>query len=142
MTFGSRFAGLSDPREGGMPLFRYVGNRVTSTLENLMLGSRFTEMHSGMRAYTRELLVELPFLDYSDDFVFDSQLLIDAVTRGHRVIEVPIPTRYTKEASSISVGASLRYVVGSLAYCARQVALHGRRGRRRERRRVRMVRVV
>jgi glycosyltransferase involved in cell wall biosynthesis len=131
MTFGSRFAGLSDPREGGMPMYRYVGNRVTSILENLMLGSRFTEMHSGMRAYTRPCLLTLPFDRYSDDFVFDSQLLIDAVTLGQRVIEVPIPTRYTKEASSISIGLSLRYVVGSLAYCARQVAVRGRKGGRR-----------
>ena len=135
MTFGSRFAGLSDPPEGGMPMFRYIGNRVTTTLENLMLGSRFTEMHSGMRAYTRDCLLALPLDAYADDFVFDSQLLIDAVTLGRRVIEVPIPTRYTKEASSIPVGASLRYVFGSLAYCARQVAARGRKGRRRSHRR-------
>jgi glycosyltransferase involved in cell wall biosynthesis len=131
MTFGSRFAGLSDPRDGGMPLYRYVGNRLTSILENLMLGSRFTELHSGMRAYTRECLLSLPFQGYADDFLFDSQLLIDAVTLGHSVVEVPIPTRYTKESSSISIRASLRYVVGSLAYCARQVAARGRKGRRR-----------
>ena len=133
MTFGSRFAGLSDPRAGGMPLHRFVGNRLTSMLENLMLGSRFTEMHSGMRAYTRECLLSLPFESYSDGFVFDSQLLIDAVTLGQRVVEVPIPTRYTKESSSIPTFASIRYVVGSLAYCARQVAVRGRRGRRRQR---------
>jgi hypothetical protein len=131
MTFGSRFAGLSDPRGGGMPMYRYLGNRLTTTLENLMLGSRFTEMHSGLRAYTRECLLSLPFRRYSDDFSFDSQLLVDAVTAGQRVVEVPIPTRYTKEASSISIGLSLRYVVGSLAYCARQVAVRGRKGGRR-----------
>jgi hypothetical protein len=131
MTFGSRFAGLSDPRDGGMPMYRYVGNRLTSILENVILGSRFTEMHSGMRAYTRACLLALPFDRYSDDFVFDSQLLIDAVTLGQRVVEVPIPTRYTKEASSISIDASFRYVVGSLVYCARQVAARGRKGRRR-----------
>jgi glycosyltransferase involved in cell wall biosynthesis len=131
MTFGSRFAGLSDPRAGGMPLFRYVGNRVTTALENLMLGSRFTEMHSGMRAYTRECLRTLPFEDYSDSFVFDSQLLVDAVTLGLRVVEVPIPTRYTRESSSIAVGASLSYVLRSLAYCARQVLSRGRRRARR-----------
>src|SRR5207249_12243270 len=83
MTFGSRFAGLSDPREGGMPRYRYVGNRLTSMLENLMLGSRFTEFHSGLRAYTRECLLSLPLDDYADDFLFDSELLIDAVTLGY-----------------------------------------------------------
>jgi len=130
MTFGSRFAGLGDPRAGGMPLYRYVGNRLTTTLENLMLGSRFTETHSGMRAYTRRCLLSVPFLGYSDDFSFDSQFLVDAVTSGQRVVEVPIPTRYTKESSSISILRSLKYVAESLAYCARQTAARGRKGHR------------
>jgi 2-polyprenyl-3-methyl-5-hydroxy-6-metoxy-1,4-benzoquinol methylase len=130
MTFGSRFAGLSDPLGGGMPMYRYLGNRVTTTLENLMLGSRFTEMHSGLRAYTRECLLSLPFRRYTDDFSFDSQLLVDAVTGGQRVVEVPIPTRYTQESSSISVVRSLKYVAHSVAYCARRAATRGRRGRR------------
>jgi glycosyltransferase involved in cell wall biosynthesis len=60
MTFGSRFAGLGDPIGGGMPMYRYVGNRLTTIAENLMLGSRFTEMHSGLRAYTRRCLLSLP----------------------------------------------------------------------------------
>jgi 2-polyprenyl-3-methyl-5-hydroxy-6-metoxy-1,4-benzoquinol methylase len=130
MTFGSRFAGLSDPRGGGMPLYRYLGNRTATTLENLMLGSRFTELHSGLRAYTRRCLLALPILRYSDDFVFDSQLIVDAVTTGQRVVEVPIETRYTKESSSISVARSLRYVAHSLVYCGRRTATRGRRGRR------------
>jgi len=130
MTFGSRFAGLSDPRGGGMPMYRYVGNRTTTTLENLMLGSRFTELHSGLRAYTRRCLLELPILRYTNDFAFDSQLLVDAVTSGQRVVEVPIPTRYSDESSSISVVRSLRYIGETLAYCARRSAARGRRGRR------------
>jgi Glycosyl transferase family 2 len=130
MTFGSRFAGLGDPIGGGMPLYRFVGNRMTTVLENVMLGSRFSELHSGLRAYTRRCLLSLPILSYSDDFVFDSQLLIDAVTLGQRVVEVPIPTRYTKESSSIAVGRSLAYILGTLGYCASRVASRGRRGRR------------
>lgn len=130
MTFGSRFAGLGDPRGGGMPMYRYVGNRISTTVENLLLGSRFTETHSGLRAYTRECLLSLPFLRYSDDFAFDSQLLIDAVTSGQRVVEVPIPTRYTEESSSISVLRSMRYVAESIRYCGVAVARRGRRGRR------------
>jgi Glycosyl transferase family 2 len=130
MTFGSRFAGLGDPIGGGMPLYRFVGNRLTTIVENAMLGSRFTELHSGLRAYTRRCLLSLPILSYSDDFVFDSQLLIDAVTLGQRVVEVPIPTRYTKESSSIAVGRSVAYILGTLAYCASQVTGRGRRGRR------------
>ena len=130
MTFGSRFAGIGDPLSGGMPLYRFVGNRVTTVLENLMLGSRFTEMHSGMRAYTRRCLLSLPYLRYSDDFVFDSQMLVDAISSGQRVVEVPIPTRYTLESSSIAIGSSLRYIGASIGYCARSVAVRGRRGRR------------
>lgn len=130
MTFGSRFAGLGDPLGGGMPMYRFLGNRITTTLENLMLGSRFTDMHSGLRAYTRECLLSLPFLRYSDDFSFDSQLLVDALTGGQRVVEVPIATRYTQESSSISVGSSLRYVGHTLAYCARRSVARGRRGHR------------
>jgi 2-polyprenyl-3-methyl-5-hydroxy-6-metoxy-1,4-benzoquinol methylase len=95
-----------------------------------MLGSRFSEMHSGMRAYNRKCLLTLPFLNYTDDFSFDTQMLVDAVTLGLRVVEVPIPTRYTKESSSIAVGPSLRYISESLAYCARRSAERGRRGRR------------
>jgi hypothetical protein len=130
MTFGSRFAGLGDPIGGGMPMYRYVGNRLTTIAENLMLGSRFTELHSGLRAYTRRCLLSLPFLRYSNNFLFDSQFLIDAVTSGQRVVEVPIPTRYTKESSSIAIDRSLAYIAGTLTYCARSAAKRGRRGRR------------
>ena len=130
MTFGSRFAGLGDPLGGGMPRYRYVGNRITTTAENWMLGARFTDMHSGLRAYTRRCLLSLPFLSYSDDFLFDTQFLVDAVTGGQRVVEVPIPTRYTKESSSISIVRSLRYVVCGLGYTLRKSAERGRRGRR------------
>jgi len=131
MTFGSRFAGLGDPLAGGMPLYRFVGNRFSTIMENLILGSRFTEMHSGMRAYTRQCLETLPFKSYPDDFRFDSQMLVDAVTLGLRVVEVPIPTRYTEESSSIGIGRSLRYVWGSIGYAALQALRRGRRRRRR-----------
>lgn len=130
MTFGSRFAGLSDPLAGGMPLYRFIGNRTTTIAQNLALGARFSEMHSGMRAYTRDCLLTLPFLNYSDDFDFDSRFLVDAVARGIRVVEVPIPTRYTIESSSISISRSLRYVSRSLMHAAASGLRNGRRGRR------------
>lgn len=130
MTFGSRFAGLGDPIGGGMPRYRYWGNRVTTAVENAALGTRFSEMHSGLRAYTRDCLLSLPFLGYSDDFAFDAQFLVDAVVGGQRVVEVPIPTRYTKESSSISVIRSLRYVAHSMVYAWRQRLRWGRRGKR------------
>ena len=130
MTFGSRFAGQGDPRAGGMPLYRFLGNRVTTTLENILLGSRFTDMHSGLRAYKRECLLALPFLRYTDDFSFDSQMLVDAATGGQRIVEVPIPTRYTRESSSIDIGKSLKYVAESLGYTTSRSLKRGRRGRR------------
>ena len=91
MTFGSRFAGMGDPLGGGMPRYRYLGNRVTTSAQNLMLGTRFTDMHSGMRAYTRACLESLPFRHYSEGFAFDAELLVDAVTSGQRVVDGPSP---------------------------------------------------
>jgi glycosyltransferase involved in cell wall biosynthesis len=117
MTFGSRFAGGADPRSGGMPHYRYVGNKLTTMVENRLLGTSFTEMHSGMRAYSRAVLEALPFMSYSDDFDFDTQFLVGAHLRGMRIQEVAIPTRYTAESSSISIPRSLRYVARSVAIC-------------------------
>ncbi|HEX6122977.1 MAG TPA: glycosyltransferase family 2 protein [Ktedonobacterales bacterium] len=109
-TFGSRFAAGGDPRKGGMPLYRYVGNKLTTAIENRLLGTHFCELHSGLKAYTREFLERMDYHSYSDDFVFDSQLVIDSVLCGMRIEEVPIPTRYTEESSSISIRRSLRYI--------------------------------
>jgi glycosyltransferase involved in cell wall biosynthesis len=117
-TFGSRFACTGDPRAGGMPRYRYWGNRVSTTIENALLRTRFTEMHSGMKAYSRRFLQSVPFENYSDDFVFDTQILVDAVVGGFRIQEVAIPTRYTKECSSINIRRSLRYVRESIRACA------------------------
>jgi len=120
-TFGSRFAlDWRDPLRGGMPLYRWVGNRVTTFLENLVLGTNFTELHSGYKAYTRQFLESLPYHDYADDFVFDSEMLVDAVlAHRFRIREVAIPTRYTDESSSASVLRCLKYVVMSVVYALR-----------------------
>jgi glycosyltransferase involved in cell wall biosynthesis len=128
-TFGSRFARGADPRDGGMPLYRYVGNRLTTAIENLMLGTHFAELHSGLKAYTSDFLRRIDYHAYSDDFVFDSQMIIDAVLSGARVEEVPIPTRYTEESSSISVGRSLRYIALTVVELARLKRRHARAGR-------------
>ncbi len=109
-TFGSRFAGGADPRQGGMPLYRYWGNKLTTAIENLLLGTRFSELHSGFKAYRRTVLERLNYHAYSDDFVFDSQMIIDAVLNHMAIEEVAIPTRYTLESSSISVRRSLVYI--------------------------------
>jgi hypothetical protein len=130
MTFGSRFAGVGDPRSQGMPFYRFMGNRVTTVVQNAILGTRFTEMHSGMRAYTRDCILSLPFLGYSDDFAFESQILVDAVVRKHRVVEVPIPTRYTVESSSLNLKGLFKYVWETVVYTALRTRQWGRRGRR------------
>ena len=109
-TFGSRFARGADPRQGGMPLYRYWGNKFTTAIENLFLGAHFSELHSGFKAYHRTVLEQLNYHAYSDDFVFDSQMIVDAVQQKVRIEEVPIPTRYTMESSSISVKRSLVYI--------------------------------
>jgi glycosyltransferase involved in cell wall biosynthesis len=129
-TFGSRFACAGNPRAGGMPVFRYWGNRFSTVAENLLLGTHFTEMHSGMKAYSRRFLESIPFESYSDDFVFDTEILVAAVLGGFRMQEVAIPTRYTRESSSINVRRSLEYIGRSLEVC-----WHASGTRRRQRRR-------
>lgn len=119
MTFGSRFADRADPRLGGMPTYRYYGNRVTTWIENCLLGTNFTETHSGMRAYSRAVLTEVPIETFSDDFLFDTQMLVAVHRKGFRITEVPIPTRYTRESSSIGIGRSLVYVTQSIRECWR-----------------------
>jgi len=108
MVMGSRFL-HADPRTGGMPWWRYWGNRFLTTVQNSVLGSRLSEGHSGYRAYRRELLEQVPFDQFSNDFVFDAQMLKHVARRRLRVTEVPIPTSYTSESSSISFRASVRY---------------------------------
>ena len=115
----------------GMPLYRYWGNRFSTVVENLLLGSHFTEMHSGMKAYSRRFLESVPFESYSDDFIFDTEILVAAVVGGFRIQEVAIPTRYTRASSSINVRRSLEYIGRSVEVCWRASGTR-RRQRRRE----------
>ena len=130
-TFGSRFAAGGKPLKGGMPLYRYVGNKVTTFLENLILGKRFSELHSGLKAYTRRFLEEIPYHSYSNSFVFDSQMLVDAVLLGYSIEEVAIPTRYAPDSSSVSVVESLRYVIQTIWTCIDRKYWHRPVGRSR-----------
>ena len=115
-TFGSRWKDNGRPLEGGMPIYRYVGNIVTTKVENFLLGTKFTEMHTGLKAYSRKFLESVPFLSYSNDFFFDTQILIHAILLGFVIEEVAIPTRYTLESSSTSISASIKYVTNSILY--------------------------
>lgn len=113
-TFGSRFKDGGRPLKGGMPLYRYAGNRFTTFVENLVLGTSFAELHSGMKAYSRRFLELIDYRGFSDHFVFDSQMIIRAVLLGFRIEEVAIPTRYTEESSSVDILNSLRYIAETL----------------------------
>ncbi len=114
MVLGSRMLIPGGARAGKMPLYRYVANRVLTTIENRMLGTAFSELHTGYRAYSRRFLESVPFLRNSDNFVFDTQIIAQAVAMNQRVSEVPIETRYFPEASSTSFRANLRYGAGTL----------------------------
>ncbi len=114
MVLASRFLDVRGPWKGGMPLYKIVANRFLSAVENLVLGTRLSEFHTGYRAYNRRLLETVPFLRNSNDFVFDTQMIFQAVAFGFKIAEVPVSTRYFEEASSISFGRSVVYGLSTL----------------------------
>jgi glycosyltransferase involved in cell wall biosynthesis len=113
VVLGSRILGGGALR-GGMPRYKYFFNRVLTFVQNLLLGTKLSEFHTGYRAFTRPVLETLPLLGNSDDFVFDNQMLTQAVAFGFRVGEISCPTKYFPEASSISFRRSLAYGLGVL----------------------------
>jgi glycosyltransferase involved in cell wall biosynthesis len=117
VVLGSRILG-GDARRGGMPVWRYVANRGLTAVENLLLGAKLSEFHSGFRAFRRPVLETLPLDANSDDFVFDNQILAQALAAGFRVGEISCPTRYFAEASSIDFTRSVAYGFGVLAVAA------------------------
>jgi glycosyltransferase involved in cell wall biosynthesis len=114
MVIGSRILG-SGALRGGMPAWKYVANRLLTLFENLMLGVHLSEYHTGYRAYSRALLDSLPWQRNSDDFVFDNQILAQAIIGGYGIGEVSVPTRYFADASSINFRRSVRYGFGVVA---------------------------
>jgi glycosyltransferase involved in cell wall biosynthesis len=99
---------------GGMPLYKYAGNRILTLIENLLVGRKISEYHTGFRAYRRAVLEALPLASNSDDFVFDNQILCQAIWQGFAIGELSSPCRYFAEASSIRFAAGLRYGLGVL----------------------------
>jgi glycosyltransferase involved in cell wall biosynthesis len=108
-VLGSRMLRRGEARRGGMPLYKFVGNRVLTWLENRVLRQRLSEYHTGYRAYSRRLLETVPFESNSDNFVFDTEILIQAIAAGFRIQEISVPTRYFPEASSIDFLRSVEY---------------------------------
>jgi len=121
MVLGSRILGAG-ALKGGMPFYKYVANRFLTAFQNLFLGAKLSEYHTGFRAFSRTLLETLPLLENSDDFVFDNQIIAQAVMFGFRIGEISCPTKYFEEASSINFGRSIQYGFGVLATTADFVA--------------------
>lgn len=114
LMLGSRIRTRREALEGGMPLYKYIANRSLTLLENLVLGANLSEYHTGFRAYSKELLNTVPFGKFSNDFVFDQQMIISAFHSRFRVGEIPVPVRYFKDASSINFSRSVIYGLGIL----------------------------
>jgi glycosyltransferase involved in cell wall biosynthesis len=112
-VLGSRILG-GHALKGGMPLWRYVSNRFLTFAENILLGSKLSEFHTGYRAFSRELLEQLDLSNNSDDFVFDNQILAQVLWHGFTIGEVSCPTNYFAEASSINFSRSVKYGFGCL----------------------------
>jgi glycosyltransferase involved in cell wall biosynthesis len=121
MVLGSRILGAG-ALKGGMPLYKYIANRFLTAFQNLFLGVKLSEYHTGFRAFSRELLETLPLLENSDDFVFDNQMIAQAVMFGFSIGEISCPTKYFEDASSINFKRSVKYGLGVLATTASFVA--------------------
>jgi glycosyltransferase involved in cell wall biosynthesis len=120
VAIGSRILG-GKARQGGMPFYKYLANRVLTLFENLLLGAKLSEYHTGFRAFSRRVLETLPLLENSDDFVFDNQMLAQAIYFDFPIGEVSCPTRYFAEASSINFPRSVKYGLGVLITSVRFV---------------------
>jgi glycosyltransferase involved in cell wall biosynthesis len=136
MMLGSRLLRLPDTvgnptLAGGMPLWKYVANRFLTICENIVLGTKLSECHTGFRAYNRRLLETVPFLLNSDDFVFDTEMIVQAVLFGFRIGEIAVPTRYFEEASSVNFRRSVVYGLSTLRVLLRAI-LHRSGMRRRD----------
>lgn len=126
MVMGSRILN-GQALQGGMPVWKFIANRVLTIAENLVYRTRLTDCHSGFRAYSRKLLTTVPFLLNSDDFVFDSQMIAQAVHFGFQIREIAVPARYFPEASSVNFRVSTKYGIKTLgvmlAYALRHLGL-------------------
>ncbi len=114
VALGSRILGKG-AIAGGMPLYKYFFNRVLTLVENMLIGQKLSEYHTGYRAFSREVLLSLPLEDNSNDFIFDNEMLVQCHIAGYRIGEISVPTKYFDEASSINFRRSLVYGLGVLA---------------------------
>jgi glycosyltransferase involved in cell wall biosynthesis len=113
VVLGSRILG-GGALKGGMPVYKYVANRFLTAFQNLFTGAKLSEYHTGFRAFSKKVLLTLPLLENSDDFVFDNEILAQCLCFGFRIGEISCPARYFTEASSINFGRSVKYGFGVL----------------------------
>jgi len=114
VVLGSRILG-GMALKGGMPLYKFIANRALTFMQNLLLGQKISEYHSGYRAFSKEVLLKLPLLENSDDFIFDNQMLAQAIYFGYNIGELTVPSKYTKESSSVGFKRSVIYGFGVIA---------------------------
>ncbi len=119
-VLGNRIRTRAEALSGGMPKWKYFVNRTSTFAENLILGQSIGDFHSGLRAYSRELLLTIPFHSNSNDFSFDQEMIVQAVSFKFRIGDIPVPVRYMDEASSIGLKRSIRYGFGGLGAIAVQ----------------------
>jgi len=113
VVLGSRVLGGLALR-GGMPVYKYLSNRILTFAENLLLRQKLSEYHTGYRGFSKEVLLSLPLLENSEDFIFDNQMIVQAVYWGYRIGEITAPSQYTRESSSINFSRSVKYGLGVL----------------------------
>jgi len=118
VVLGSRIIGRGALR-GGMPYYKYLSNRLLTAFQNLLLGAKLSEYHTGFRAFSKDVLLKLPLCENSDGFVFDNEVLVQCLYFGFRIGEISCPTKYFKDASSIKFWGSVKYGFGVLATTAK-----------------------
>ena len=118
-VLGNRIRSRAEALSGGMPRWKYFINRTSTFFENFLLGQSLGDFHSGLRAYSNEVLETIPFMENSDDFQFDQEMLVEAVHFNFKLGDIPVPVRYFSEASSINLNRSLRYGLGALSVILR-----------------------
>ena len=119
-VLGNRIRTRAEALSGGMPKWKYFLNRTSTFAENLILGQSIGDFHSGLRAFSRELLLTIPFHSNSNDFSFDQEMIVQAVSFKLRIGDIPVPVRYMDEASSIGLKRSIKYGFGGLGAIAAQ----------------------
>jgi hypothetical protein len=120
VVFGSRILGIG-ALKGGMPLYKYIANRVLTLIQNLLINQKLSEYHTGFRAYSSEVLEKVNYNSFSEDFIFDNQMAVQIFAKGFEIKEITCPARYFPEGSSINFKKSVTYGPGvlkeSIKYC-------------------------